>query len=52
MVVECLHIPHLSRLPTDSNDIGKAFLRSAEIPNPEPEENSDYDHGEDEARNI
>jgi hypothetical protein len=29
------------RLPTDSNDIGKTFLRSAEIPKSEPEEKSD-----------
>ena len=39
-------------LPAILNDIGKAFLRSAEVPNAEPEEGSDYDHREDEARNI
>jgi hypothetical protein len=41
--LECSHNPHY-RLPTDSNDIGKAFFRSAEVPNTEPEEKSDNGH--------
>jgi len=41
--VECSHNSHYS-FTTDSNDIGKAFLRSAEVPNTEPEEKKDNGH--------
>jgi hypothetical protein len=49
---DCSRILTFFRVLFDSYDIGKAFLRFAEVPNAEPEENSDNAHGEHKAGNI
>ena len=40
------------RLRAGLDDIGKSFLRFAEVPKSKPEEKSNYDQREDKARNI